>query len=56
MTWRTELISKLLGNSVSEKIAEVKVVIPGESLPRGIEEEVISIYFDGMKKTYLLGS
>lgn len=44
-----------------DSIAAVKVVIPGESLPQGIEEEAISVYtvksiFDGMKKTYLLGS
>nr|YP_010922334.1 ribosomal protein L2 [Chimonocalamus dumosus]YP_010922353.1 ribosomal protein L2 [Chimonocalamus dumosus]WJZ25202.1 ribosomal protein L2 [Chimonocalamus griffithianus]WJZ25617.1 ribosomal protein L2 [Chimonocalamus sp. RLZ-2023b]WJZ26447.1 ribosomal protein L2 [Chimonocalamus longiusculus]WJZ27111.1 ribosomal protein L2 [Chimonocalamus sp. RLZ-2023c]WJZ24289.1 ribosomal protein L2 [Chimonocalamus dumosus] len=39
----------------------VKVVIPEESLPQGIEGEVISAYtvksiFDGIKKTYLVES
>ena len=39
----------------------VKVVIPEESLPQGIEGEVISVYtvkliFDGMKKTYMVES
>jgi hypothetical protein len=39
----------------------VKVVMPEESLPQGIEREVISAYivksiFDGIKKTYLVES
>ena len=38
-----------------------KVVMPEESLPQGIEGEVISVYtvksiFDGMKKTYMVES
>ena len=37
----------------------VKVALPEESLPQGIEGEVISAYtvkssFDGIKKTYLV--
>ena len=37
----------------------VKAVMPEESLPQGIEGEVISVYtvklnFDGMKKTYMV--
>jgi hypothetical protein len=40
-----------------DNIIVVKVVILEESLPQGIEGEVISVYtiksiFDGMKKTY----
>ena len=40
-----------------DSIVVVKVVMPEESLPHGIEGEVISVYtvksiFDGMKKTY----
>jgi hypothetical protein len=39
----------------------VKAVMPEESLPQGIEGEVISAYtvksiFDGIKKTYLVES
>jgi hypothetical protein len=38
-----------------------KVIIPEESLPQGIEEEVISVYtvkliLDGLKKTYMVES
>ncbi|URD91298.1 ribosomal protein L23 [Musa troglodytarum] len=44
-----------------DSIVVVKVVMPEESLPHGIEGEVISVYtvksiFDGMKKTYLVES
>ena len=44
-----------------DSIVVVKVGMPEESLPRGIEGEVISVYtvksiFDGMKKTYLVES
>jgi hypothetical protein len=40
-----------------DNIIVVKVVIPDESLPQGIEGEVISVYtvksiFNGMKKTH----
>ncbi|KAK9151364.1 hypothetical protein Syun_009673 [Stephania yunnanensis] len=43
-----------------DSVVVVKVVMPEESLPQGIEGEVISVYtvksiFDGMKKTYLGG-
>jgi hypothetical protein len=39
----------------------VKVVMPEESLPQGIEGEIISAYtvksiFNGIKKTYLVES
>jgi hypothetical protein len=42
-------------------IVVVKAVIPEESLPQGIEGEVISVYtvksiFDGMKNTYMVES
>ncbi|KAJ6823857.1 hypothetical protein M6B38_127860 [Iris pallida] len=44
-----------------DSIVVVKVVMPEELLPQGIEGEVISVYtvksiFDGMKKTYLVES
>ncbi|KAF8376870.1 hypothetical protein HHK36_031479 (chloroplast) [Tetracentron sinense] len=44
-----------------DSIVVVKVVMPEESLPQGIEGEVISVYtvksiFDGMKKTYMVES
>eukprot|EP00898_Chlorokybus_atmophyticus_P006231 jgi/Chlat1/6609/Chrsp460S06079 len=42
-----------------DSIVVVKAVMPEESLPQGIEGEVISVYtvksiFDGMKKTYTI--
>jgi hypothetical protein len=42
-------------------IVVVKAVIPEESLPQGIEGEVINVYtvksiFDGMKNTYMVES
>jgi hypothetical protein len=44
-----------------DSIIVVKVVMPEESLPQGIEGEVISVYtvksiFGGMKKTYMVES
>jgi hypothetical protein len=44
-----------------DSVVVVKVVIPEESLPQGIEGEVINVYtvksiFDGMKKTYMVES
>jgi hypothetical protein len=44
-----------------DSIVVVKVVMPEESLPQGIEGEVISVYtvkliFDEMKKTYMVES
>jgi hypothetical protein len=44
-----------------DSIIVVKAVIPEESLPQGIEGEVISVYtvkliFNGIKKTYIAES
>jgi hypothetical protein len=44
-----------------DSLVVVKVVMPEESLPQGIEGEVISVYtvkliFDEMKKTYMVES